>query len=94
MKCNTWIGELSADTIALTPVGFLIADGNYHKIRFDWYPTRVDYYVDDVLKNSVTKTIQNIAGYFTFGSWFPSSPLTTKPWLATEKCMGWWNGNS
>jgi hypothetical protein len=83
MKCNTWIGELSAEnTIALTPVGFNIADGNYHKIRFDWYPTRVDYYVDDVLKNSVTKTIPNIAGYFTFGSWFPSSPLTAKPWLA------------
>jgi hypothetical protein len=34
MKCNTWIGELSAEnTIALTPVGFNIADGNYHKIR-------------------------------------------------------------
>jgi hypothetical protein len=57
MKCNTWIGELSAEnTIALTPVGFNIADGNI--IRFDWYPTRVDYYVDDVLKNSVTKTIK------------------------------------
>jgi hypothetical protein len=28
MKCNTWIGELSAEnTIALTPVGFNIADG-------------------------------------------------------------------
>jgi hypothetical protein len=32
MKCNTWIGELSADTIALTPVGFLIADGNIIKL--------------------------------------------------------------
>jgi hypothetical protein len=52
-------GELSAEnTIALTPVGFLIADGN---VKLGLIGTQhVDYYVDDVLKNSVTKTIPNI----------------------------------
>jgi hypothetical protein len=24
----------------LTPVGFNIADGQYHKLRYDWYPDR------------------------------------------------------
>jgi hypothetical protein len=51
MKCNTWRGELQNWDVPitdpayyeeyrdnLTPVGFNIADGNYHKLRYDWYP--------------------------------------------------------
>ena len=99
MKCNTWRGELQNWDVNtgdakyweeyrdnLTEVGFNIADGNYHKLRYDWYPDRVEFFVDGVLKrtnrnegNSVS--IPDIPGFFTFGIWFPSSPLPAKPWL-------------
>jgi hypothetical protein len=99
MKCNTWKGELQNWDVPigdpayweeyrdnLTPVGFNIADGNYHKLRFDWYPDRVEFYIDDVLKRInidtiAGDTIPDIPGYFTFGVWFPSSPLPEKKWL-------------
>ena len=100
MKCNTWRGELQNWDVPptdptyweeyranLTPVGFNIADGNYHKLRYDWYPDRVEFYIDGQLKrvNKNTDkgdTIPDIPGFFTFGVWFPSSPLPAKPWLA------------
>ena len=99
-KANTWRGELQNWDVPvtdptyweeyranLTPVGFNIADGNYHKIRYDWYPDRVEFFIDGVLKRtnvntSKGDTIPDIPGYFTFGVWFPSSPLPAKPWLA------------
>jgi len=106
-KANTWRGELqnwdvSASDPAyweeyrdnLTPIGYSIADGNYHKLRYDWYPDRVEFYIDDVLKQTNTNTLKSInipdiSGYFTFGIWFPSSPLAGKPWLANPlKCWG------
>jgi hypothetical protein len=70
----------------LTPVGFNIADGQYHKLRYDWYPDRVEFYIDGVWKKTnintaMGETIPDIPGYFTFGVWFPSSPLAAKPWL-------------
>ena len=99
-KANTWRGELQnwdvptsdptywEEYIAnLTPVGFSVADGNYHKLRYDWYPDRVEFFIDGVLKRtnvntSKGDTIPDIPGFFTFGLWFPSSPLPAKPWLA------------
>jgi hypothetical protein len=105
MKCNTWRGELKNWDVSptdptyyeeyddnLTPVGFNIADGNYHKLRFDWYPDRVEYYIDGILKQTNTNTskgntIPDIAGFFTFGLWFPSSKQISKPWLVEPtKC--------
>lgn len=109
-KANSWRGELqnwdvdSTDTLYweeyrdnLTPVGFNIADGNYHKIRFDWYPDRVEYYIDGVLKQTNTNTakgdtIPDISGFFTFGLWFPSSPLVGKPWLVNP-AKAWAGGD-
>lgn len=99
MKCNTWRGELQNWDVPptdptyweeyrdnLTPIGFNIADGNYHKLRYDWHNDRVEFYIDGVLKRINTNTakgntIPNIPGHFTFGLWFPSSPMITKPWL-------------
>ena len=99
MKCNTWRGELQNWDVPptdpayweeyrdnLTPIGFNIADGNYHKLRFDWHNDRVEFYIDGVLKRINTNTpkgntIPNIPGHFTFGLWFPSSPMISKPWL-------------
>lgn len=99
MKCNTWRGELKNWNVSssdsdyweeyrdnLTSVGFNIADGNYHKLRFDWYPDRVEFYIDGILKQVNTNTdkgdsIPDISGFFSFGVWFPSSPLADKPWL-------------
>ena len=99
MKCNTWRGELQNWDVPptdptyweeyrdnLTPIGFNIADGNYHKLRFDWHNDRVEFYIDGVLKRINTNTakgntIPNIPGHFTFGLWFPSSPMLAKPWL-------------
>lgn len=98
-KANTWRGELQNWDVAqtdptyweeyrdnLTPVGFDIADGEYHKLRFDWYSDRVEFFIDDVLKqtnlnSSKGEVIPDISGFFTFGVWFPSSPLSAKPWL-------------
>ncbi|OCK42532.1 hypothetical protein BA195_10170 [Tenacibaculum soleae] len=109
MKCNTWRGELQNWDVPpidvnyweeyrdnLTEVGFNIADGQYHKLRYDWYHDRVEFYVDDVLKriNVNTErgdTIPDIAGYFTFGVWFPSSPLPSKPWLSNPS-KAWGGG--
>ena len=55
----------------LTPIGFNIADGNYHKLRYDWHNDRVEFYIDGVLKRINTNTakgntIPNIPGHFTF----------------------------
>ena len=106
-KANTWRGELqnwdvpTTDPLYweeyrdnLTPVGFSVADGNYHKLRYDWFPDRVEFYIDGVLKQTNVNTpagdtIPDISGYFTFGIWFPSSPLASKPWLADPaRCWG------
>lgn len=99
MKCNTWRGELQNWDVPrtdpayweeyrdnLTPVGFNIADGNYHRLRFDWHADRVEFYIDGVLKQVNTngpgsKTIPDIPGHFTFGLWFPSAARADKPWL-------------
>lgn len=109
MKCNTWRGEnqnwdveYSASTYweeyrdNLTPLGFNIADGNYHKLRYDWYPDKVEFFIDGVLKQtnvntSKGETIPDISGYFNFGIWFPSSALTAKPWLVNP-LKGWAGG--
>lgn len=101
-KCNNWTGELQNWDFPppnpayweeydsqLVPTGLVtIADGNYHKLRFDWYEDRVEYYIDDVLIQTNfqsiypdSNTLPNIASKFVFGAWFPSSPLPGQPWL-------------
>jgi hypothetical protein len=108
-KANTWRGELQNWDVPttdptyyeeyrdnLTPVGFNIADGQYHKLRYDWYPDRVEFYIDGILKRtnintSKGDTIPDIPGFFTFGIWFPSSPLAAKPWL-TNPTKAWGGG--
>ena len=70
----------------LTPVGKSMGDGQFHEFRFDWHSDRVEYYIDGVLLRTHVngkkgKSIPDIAGYFTMGLWFPSSPLSDKPWL-------------
>jgi hypothetical protein len=107
-KANTWRGELQNWDVPvtdptyweeyranLTPVGFNIADGNYHKLRYDWYPDRVEFYIDGQLKRinintDKGDTIPDIPGFFTFGVWFPSSPLPAKPWLVNP--VNAWGG--
>ena len=39
-------------------IGFNIADGNYHKLRFDWHNDRVEFYIDGVLKRINTNTVK------------------------------------
>jgi len=70
----------------LTPIGIDMYDGQEREFRFDWYEDRVEFFIDGILKqtnrNEVNKKhIPTIAGHFTFGLWFPSSPHQTKPWL-------------
>lgn len=95
MKCNTWVGELQNWDVPptdptyweeyrdnLTPTGINMYAQQEHEFRFDWYPDRVEFYIDGVLKRTNTgNTVPNIAGHFTFGVWFPSAPLLAKPWL-------------
>lgn len=106
MKCNSWIGELGSGDDAsighpgeeyvskLTPIGFGVNDGEYHNIRFDWYPDHIDFYVDDVFKQTVDKCIPDIPGHMTIGLWFPSAPCvyTIDPGQPTEKYIDcpWW----
>jgi hypothetical protein len=108
-KINTWRGELSNTApgpgdpayykefdVKLHGLGSSIADGAYHKLRFDWYFDRVEFYIDDVLLNTTTNAdqelvIPDIPGFFTFGMWFPSSPLSGSPWLVDPNA-GWAGG--
>lgn len=99
VKLNTWRGELKTWGLPesdpnyyeeykdnLTPLGANIADGEYHKLRFDWHYDRVEFYIDDVLMKTQTNTalgdtIPDITGHLTLGLWFPSAALSDKPWL-------------
>lgn len=52
-------------------------DGQFHEFRFDWHtaPTpKVEFYIDGVLKNTITEYVPDIPGRFWVGLWFPSSP--------------------
>ncbi|WP_169628009.1 LamG-like jellyroll fold domain-containing protein [Flavobacterium soli] len=109
IKCNTWRGETQNWDVNigdgkyweeyrdnLTPAGVNFGDGAYHKLRFDWYPDKVEFYVDDVLVQTNTntqagKTIPDIPGAFTFGMWFPSAPKPEEPWLV-NKTKAWAGG--
>lgn len=109
IKCNTWRGETQNWDVNigdghyweeyrdnLTPAGVNLGDGAYHKLRFDWYPDKVEFYVDNILIRTNTnteagKTIPDIAGTFTFGMWFPSSPKPDEPWLV-NKNKAWAGG--
>ena len=100
MKCNSWIGEMGSGegTVGmgeeyisrLTPIGLSVNDGEYHNFRFDWYPNKIEFYVDDVLKQTLTSFIPDIPGHMTIGLWFPSSPHPVYPWLVRN---GWAGGD-
>jgi hypothetical protein len=50
--------------------------GDFHEWGFDWYPDRIEYFVDGVLRHTnydseMGRTIPSIAGRFTMGIWFP-----------------------
>ncbi|CAN5385103.1 hypothetical protein BH09SUM1_BH09SUM1_03480 [soil metagenome] len=81
--CNTWVGETgSTSTTGYTDVGYNLADGEFHTLRFDWHTLdanppagkaakRVDFYFDDVLVRTTTTTVPTRAGRFWVGAWFP-----------------------
>lgn len=74
----------------LTPIGADMGDGKFHEFRFDWYRDSVLFFIDNKLLRKTLnrkggKSIPDIAGYFTMGVWFPSSPLPNKPWLVNPK---------
>jgi hypothetical protein len=113
MKCNNWTGELQNWDFPppnpayweeydsqLVPTGLVtIADGNYHKLRFDWYADRVEFYIDGVLKQTNlqsiypdSNTLPNIASKFVFGAWFPSSPLPNPKAYLVNPAKAWGGG--
>lgn len=70
----------------LTPTGIDMYAGGEHEFRFDWYEDKVEFFIDGVLKRTNVNTpksnnLPTIAGHFTFGLWFPSSPMLNRPWL-------------
>lgn len=92
--------EYDTQLVSVTGAGLTtIADGNYHKLRFDWYPDKVEYYIDDVLIRTNfqttfpdSATIPNIAGQFVFGVWFPSSPLPAPKAYLVNPDKAWAGG--
>ena len=75
--CNTWIYEKVFTQ--RTNNNFLSQDdGNYHIYRFDWHTggkgiqPRVEFYYDDVLKETITTNIPNRMSKLWIGNWFPS----------------------
>ncbi len=75
--CNTWIYEKVYTQ--RTNNNFLNQDdGNYHIYRFDWHTggkgiqPRVEFYYDDVLKETITTNIPSRMSKLWIGNWFPS----------------------
>jgi beta-glucanase (GH16 family) len=75
--CNTWIYEKVSTQ--RTNNNFLNQDdGNYHIYRFDWHTggkgiqPRVEFYYDDVLKETITTNIPSRMSKLWIGNWFPS----------------------
>jgi len=65
----------------LVPCGKDMADRLFHEYRIDWHNDRVEFFIDEDLKHTTVNSLKggsipDIAGHFTFGVWFPSSPLS------------------
>jgi beta-glucanase (GH16 family) len=46
----------------------------YHQYRFDWEPTETTFYVDNVLKGTLTKNVPNTPGEILVNSWSNGDP--------------------
>lgn len=58
--------------------GVNLADGNFHELGYDWHlgdNPRVEFYIDGVLRHTVTTHIPDIPGRFWIGHWFPSAAV-------------------
>ena len=56
--------------------GVNLGDGEFHELRFDWHlgpDARIEFYIDGVLKHTLTTHIPDIPGRFWVGVWFPSA---------------------
>lgn len=89
-RLNSWQGELRNWDVGETDpeywteyiddfvdLGVDTNDGQFHEFRFDWHlaPTpKIDFYIDGVLKNTITEYVPDIPGRFWAGLWFPSAP--------------------
>lgn len=70
---------------ALTPIGQMANDGEFHDYEWRWYKDRVEFYFDGELKQINTAFIPDIPSRLTIGVWFPSgtsSNGTYAPWEA------------
>lgn len=58
--------------------GVNLADGAFHELGYDWHlgdNPRVEFYIDGVLRHTVTTHIPDIPGRFWIGHWFPSAAV-------------------
>ena len=49
---------------------------DFHTYRWDWAPTKVDFYIDGVLKRSITSVVPTTAAHLMFNLW----PTNTTLW--------------
>jgi hypothetical protein len=74
--CNTWTYE-KVTTQRINNTFYNQDDGNYHIYRFDWHTggngiqPKVEFYYDDVLKETITTNIPSRLSQFWIGNWFP-----------------------
>lgn len=71
--CSSWITETNVTSIDKA-LGNILADGRFHKFRFDWHTggnPRVEYYVDDVHVLTITTNVPTNEMYLNIGCWFP-----------------------
>ena len=63
-------------TDTFTYHGVDLADDQFHEFRIDWHVgpnKRVEFYIDGVLKQTITTHVPDIPGRFWAGVWFPSA---------------------
>ena len=94
-RFNTWVGETGGNyTANYDALGAAMNDGQFHTFRFDWHTgdtnqtPRVEFYVDNVPKQTNYTSIPTIAGRFWVGLWFPS--WTGTPAFDTEALLVDW----
>lgn len=96
---NYW-EEYDSQLVSISGAGLTtIADGQFHKLRFDWYPDKVEFYIDNILIRTNLQTtypdsatIPNIASKFVFGAWFPSAPLPAPKAYLVNPNKAWAGG--
>lgn len=74
MMTTNWISEQQYSTKSnLTDT--VLNDFEWHTFRFDWRtnPSRIDYFLDDVLISTQESYVPDHAGEFNIGNWFPDA---------------------